>query len=503
MKTCQMFKALTGQLLRKWFPLALVVLLGVVVQRVHAETVVHFTASDGWKLTGTLYLPKVPTSARVPAAVLLSEPAWEDRTVYGTYLSGKLAENGYAVLTLDYRGTGASVGKKEFFDFTREERDAIMLDVRAALEFLSARPEVDSSRLALVAASWSADYAVKATEENPNVRALVLISGTANEASRAYLRSERSVPLLGVVGKDDKDSFYTAAENYALSPNPSSDILIEVGYGAGMFSHTKGLEERVVAWMNKNLPGLGSEREVSFKSSDGWQLRGRVRIPQGASDTAKASGVVMVHGARHDLQTYQHLAEELAKQGIASLRFDWRGKGTSIAEGKPSYSIDMSEEEEKKIFLDVKAAIDALASETSVDARRIGLIGATAGTDHALRAASGDDRIQTMVLLTSAAAPEGEAQDLLVKAGRPILAVASTEDINYNRGSLAEETRKTYLLSTSRESELILYEDAGRGSEMFKSKPELQRMVLRWFVDKLKPGATAGGKAGDAVAASR
>jgi dienelactone hydrolase len=169
--------------------------------------------------------------------------------------------------------------------------------------------------------------------------------------------------------------------------------------------------------------------------------------------------------------------------------------------GRPSYSIDMSEEEEKKIFLDVKAAVDTLAGETAVDAQRIGLIGATAGTDHALRAASGDGRIQTMVLLTSAAAPEGEARDLLVKAGKPILAVASTEDINYNRGSLAEETRKTYQLSTNRESELILFEDAGRGSEMFKSKPELQRMVLRWFVDKLKPAAATG--AGAAVAGSR
>jgi len=489
MKAYRLFKKPAARCRRDVIALALAVLLGALAQTAGAETIVHFDSGDGWKLTGTLYLPKVSPGARVPAAVLLSEPAWEDRTVYGTYLSGKLAESGYAVLTLDYRGTGASVGKKEFFDFTRAERDAILLDVRAALGFLSARPEVDAGRLALVAASWSADYAVQAAQENPGVQALVLISGSVGEASRSYLRSERSVPLLGVVGKDDKDSFYAAAENYALSPHPSSDILIEVGYGAGMFSHTKGLEERVVAWMNKNLQGLGTEREVSFKTTDGWQLRGRVRIPQGASEAAKVPGVVMVHGARHDLQTYQHLAEELAKLGIASVRFDCRGKGTSIAEGKPSYSIDMPEEEEQKIYLDVKAAVNTLAAEKKVDAGRIGLIGATAGTDHALRAASGDDRIQTMVLLTSAGAPEGEARDLLVKAGRPILAVASTEDINYNRGSLAEETRKTYQLSTNKESELILFEDAGRGSEMFKSKPELQRMVLRWFADKLKPAA--------------
>ncbi len=504
MNAYQLIPAIFSQIARKAACCAIAVLLmRALVPYVQAETIVHFTASDGWELTGTLYLPEVPSGTRVPGAVLLSEPAWEDRTVYGTYLSGKLAENGYAVLTLDYRGTGASVGKKEFFDFTREEREGIMLDVRAALGFLAAQSIVDSRRLALVAASWSADYAVKEAAQNSNVQALVLISGSVGPSAQAYLRSDRSVPLLGVVGKDDKKSFLEATENFARSPNSSSDILIEVGYGAGMFSHTKGLEEKVVAWLNKNLQGIGSEREISFKSKDEWLLRGKVRIPHETAGAAKVPGVVMVHGARHDLQTYQHLAEELAKQGIASLRFDWRGKGLSIAEDRPSYSIDMPDEEGQKVFLDVKAAVNALASELNVDARSIGIIAATAGTDFALRAAAGDDRIQTMVLLTSASAPEGEARDFLVKAGKPVLAVASTEDINYNRGSLAEETRKTYLLSSSRESELILYEDAGRGSEMFKSKPELQRMVLRWFVDKLKPGATAGGKTGAAVADSR
>lgn len=469
----------------------------------HAESIVHFTASDGWKLTGTLYVPEAPAGSRVPGVVLLSEPAWEDRTVYGTYLSGKLAENGFAVLTLDYRGTGASVGKKEFADFSREERDGILLDVRAAVGFLSMQPVVDSSRFALVAASWSADYAVKETEQNPSVQALVLISGSVGPSGQAYLRSDRSVPLLGVVGKNDKDSFLAAAENFALSPNDSSDILIEVGYGAGMFSHTRGLEENVVSWLDKNLNGLGSEKEVSFQSKDGWVLRGKVRIPHGGASADKVPGVVMVHGARHDQQTYQRLSQELAKAGIASLRFDWRGKGLSISEGRPSYGIDMPDAEGQKVFLDVRAAIDSLASELNVDAQRIGLIAATAGTDFALRAAAGDDRIQTMVLLTSAGAPEGDAQDFLVKRGKPILAVASTEDVNYNRGSLAEETRKTYLLSTSKESELLLYEDAGRGSEMFKSKPELQRMVLRWFVDKLRPTASTGGETGASVASSR
>ena len=113
------------------------------------------------------------------------------------------------------------------------------------------------------------------------------------------------------------------------------------------------------------------------------------------------------------------------------------------------------------------------------------MISATAGNGYALDAAGGDSRIRTMVLLTVASDPEGPGKQFLTTSGKPVFAVASTEDVNYNRGSLADVTRRAYLLSNSHESEFMLYDDAGRGSEMFKSKPELPRMVLRWFVDKL------------------
>ncbi len=201
----------------------------------------------------------------------------------------------------------------------------------------------------------------------------------------------------------------------------------------------------------------------------------------------------MVHGAKHDQQTYYGLAQELAKQGMATLRFDWRGKGRSINAGKGRYGVDLSNEEIGKAYLDVIAAIEFFALQAGVDASRIGLIAATAGTGHALRAAYGDDRIQTVVLLTSNRAPEGEAKQFLTTSGKPIFAIASIEDVNYNRGSLAEETRRAYLFSNSKESEFLLYDDAGRGSEMLKSKPELERMVVRWFAEKLSAGKPANG----------
>ena len=53
----------------------------------------------------------------------------------------------------------------------------------------------------------SSEYAVLEAAENPKIQALVLISGTLSKKAKQYLQSDHSVPVLGVVGKDDKKSF--------------------------------------------------------------------------------------------------------------------------------------------------------------------------------------------------------------------------------------------------------------------------------------------------------
>ena len=261
--------------------------------------------------------------------------------------------------------------------------------------------------------------------------------------------------------------------------------MLAVGHGTVMFSHTAGLEEQVVQWFGHNLKGLGTEIPVTFKSSDGWTLRGRLRVPEGSVAQAKMPGVVLVHGAKHDEQTYYQLARDAAKKGFVTLRFDWRGKGESINEGKGLYGVDLSTKEQDDIHLDVKAAIEYLASQNQVDSSRIGMVAATLSCVETLEAADGDARVKTVVLLTSAAEASTQAKHFLTTSDVPIFAIASLEDNNYQRGNLAETTRHIYQLSKSKSSQLLLYDDAGRGSEMFKVKRELQPMVLRWLGEKL------------------
>jgi dienelactone hydrolase len=458
--------------------LGLLVVVLISFNAASAKTsVVSFNTSDGWKITGNLTLPDNAGTGSIPAVVMLTEPGWVDRSIYATYLSDDLAKTGIAALAIDLRGSGNSLGKKVLEEFSSEEMKGIQQDVRAAIAFLSTRPGIDPNRIGVVGAGISSEYAVQEAAVNPQIQALVLISGKLSPETKEYFAQADSVPVLTVVGKEDRKSFREMAQVFAASKNRSSDMIPAVGHGAVMFSHTEGLEERVVGWVVANLKNLGSETEVSFQSEDGWKLHGLLRLPEGASANAKVPVVVLVHGAKHDQQTYHFMAREIAKRGMASLRFDWRGKGNS--------SHATAAPDQDKVYLDVKAAIQFLATQSAIDSSKMGAVAATAACVNTLQAGLGDPRVKTFVLLT-ALEPNPEVVRLFGSSNTPILSIASTEDNNYQRGSLAESTRQIYKLSKSKQSEFLLYDDAGRGSEMLKVKPELEPMILRWLSDKLQ-----------------
>ena len=439
--------------------------------------VVRFTASDGWNLAGTLYEPARRNNGLAPAVVMLPEPGWVDRTIYDTYLSADLQAKGFFALNVDLRGSGNSLGRKVLEEFSAEEMNGIQLDLKAAIDFVSSLPGVDPSRVGVIGAGATSEYAVLEASENSQVQSVVLISGTLSATAKEYLRLDQSVPVLGLAGKEDKSSFREIAEAYALSSNPSSDLLVAVGHGAVMFSHTEGLEEDVIRWLEHNLKALGTETEISFRSDDGWALHGLLRLPDGASAAAKVPGVLLVHGAKHDQQTYHFMSQEITKRGMAALRFDWRGKGRSFLEGTAA--------DQDEMWRDVKAAVEFFASQPAVDPSRLGAVAATLAGINTLQASLGDPRIKTVVLLT-ALEPNDEVRRLLASSDVPLFSIASLEDNNYQRGSLADSTRLVHQLSKSKQSQLLLYDDAGRGSEMLKVKPELQPMILRWLNDKLQ-----------------
>ncbi|HUE80778.1 MAG TPA: hypothetical protein VMM84_01610 [Pyrinomonadaceae bacterium] len=135
-----------------------------------SEREISFKTEDGWTIYGTLSIPDT-TRNKVPVVILL--PSTEhDRAAFEIYrdpgagrpqypgLAPVIRGKSVATLNLDLRGRGKSLGKKELHSFSAEELSKIYLDVQGALAFLESQPEVDATRIGIVAVGKSAEAAV-------------------------------------------------------------------------------------------------------------------------------------------------------------------------------------------------------------------------------------------------------------------------------------------------------------------------------------------------------
>lgn len=176
----------------------------------------------GLALVGTLTMPARRARTRFPAVVLITGSGSQDRDE-GTpalerwrpfrEIADTLSRRGVAVLRLDDRGVGRSSAgpptatSADFAD-----------DVRAALAWLRARPEIDPSRLGLVGHSEGGMIAPMVAATDPRLRGIVLIAGTASRG-REILAGQRRylVDADSSLSRGGRDSLLAAASREADS----------------------------------------------------------------------------------------------------------------------------------------------------------------------------------------------------------------------------------------------------------------------------------------------
>jgi hypothetical protein len=117
---------------------------------------VSFTTSDGLELRGW-YIP-----SRNRAAVI----AFPGRS--GPQRPARmLARHGYGVLLFDRRGEGESEGDPNAFGWSGER------DIKAAVEFLRSRPDVDPERIGAIGLSVGGEMLIEAAAESDDLAAIV------------------------------------------------------------------------------------------------------------------------------------------------------------------------------------------------------------------------------------------------------------------------------------------------------------------------------------------
>jgi hypothetical protein len=184
----------------------------------------------------------------------------------------------------------------------------------------------------------------------------------------------------------------------------------------------------------------------------------------------------------HERDAFRSTAEALEPRGLASLRIDVRGRGSSL--GELVYA-RMAPRQRRQVALDVGAALDFLAAAEGVDARRLGVVTEQDTTADAVEAASEDERVRAVAML-SARHPERVAAALGRRAV-PVFGLVSTED----RAGL-RATVDGYLAGAEPTSRLEVFRGLGFGVTMmsvrqFEHPDEelLEDMVAEWLASQL------------------
>jgi len=214
---------------------------------------VTFTTEDGWKIFGNLRLPDLNTEK--VAGVILLHSGRSDRYVFAD-LERLLVRAGFAVLNIDWRGRGKSINKGKYFELSKEERANGKLDARAAIDYLSSQPGVDSSRIGFVGIIHGAEHAVRGSFGDPRVKALAILHGyiPADEKERAYVTSGQ-VHVMYVTSQAHKQVTQKMRELYEATPDKLTRFLVFEGGAIGyqLFELDDRFQSTIVEWLKEAL----------------------------------------------------------------------------------------------------------------------------------------------------------------------------------------------------------------------------------------------------------
>ncbi len=226
------------------------------------EESVNFKTSDGAKIYGSFYRPVKLRMNKVPVVILLHQVGGS-RSDYSILIPHLVAE-GYSALTIDFRGHGESLQQnglvRTWQEFSDSDFRAMSNDISASIRYLETRSEVNTDRIAIIAASIAANHALNYAVNDKRVRTLILMSPSLNYYS---VNTEDAAPKYGTrailltVCKDDQPSgsetqiLYSVLESVA---HPSKLKLYDgVKHGTQILNGGYGFDMIIMAWLSNNL----------------------------------------------------------------------------------------------------------------------------------------------------------------------------------------------------------------------------------------------------------
>jgi fermentation-respiration switch protein FrsA (DUF1100 family) len=251
--------------------------------------------SDGLELAGHLRVP--PGGVRPGPALVFTGPlTGVKEQVTGTYATA-LAERGYVTLAFDHRNFGASGGLPR----QHEDPPGKLADLRDALSWLVARPEVDEHRLGCVGVCLGGGYALRFSAFDPRVRALATVAGGYNDpaAMRAGMGATGYRDLLADLRKAAVRQYATGDVEYMAAVAPDGSAALMAGdepyayYGTDR-SSSPGWVNQITRTSLYELLTVDLARGAGFISPTPWlMVHGRTDpycSPEGAQAAFDRAG---------------------------------------------------------------------------------------------------------------------------------------------------------------------------------------------------------------------
>lgn len=210
-------------------------------------------------------------------------------------------------------------------------------------------------------------------------------------------------------------------------------------------------------------------KTVSFQTKDG------VKIIGDFFDARSKKSIILLHILPGNRQDFDKFAEFLWQNSYNVLNIDERGHGESEAwAGEMGSWQEFTQIDYDKTIYDVEAAAEWL--KVRIPDTELAVIGGSIGANLSLLyGAKTSPKI--IVALSPGLDYRGIKTEIASRNFRKNLLLVASKDDNYS----FESCERLFEISAAIKKEFICYENAGHGTRMLNSEPELKQKILNFL----------------------